>query len=324
MFYSSLLFLFLAGCSSNFVIKNYAPQNAFKTYLYEYSDNTSLEEIFESSLDELVVSDVFDSTFISSMKDISKYNLSFGNKTYNGYYDSNNIVINVIMQSYSDFKKESLKKIKDFDSDSQKIYLENMFYDYLIDLKHQIPRVIVHELAHHYFNNYLTETDQNDFRNLILQYKNNFTELTKYYEDFNLIPDEKLNEFGFTKDFFKMFSNFLSLRNTECYKDNSDYIFYGTEAYAQLSENDISNKLFLINLLNNIDSKKNMSDITGQLPITSDSDDFLSDSDEFKLLCSAFDDLEKSITLDELNKDLEISKDLIKFYQGFLNQKYLH
>jgi hypothetical protein len=135
----------------------------------------------------------------------------------------------------------------------------------------------LHEAAHYFFDEKLSDEQKDEFRARIREYENKFSQLQAQINN-GEVPDSVFESYGFTRETYANFGNFLDKRNfyEQDYRDfyqqqlaDSDVSdrdvlidqrvmetlnrqFYGTEAFAYIAQGNTNwDTMFLINTIIN-------------------------------------------------------------------------
>ena len=208
------------SCSSQkpVVITDYEPPSSDTSqYSGPVFEDFTLEELLIKTLDDISTSDILNRDFVNELKNIS-YGISEDEMDYRaGYYSLQDSIVFYIATSENIIEQQ----------------INTSYAGY-------------HELAHYSWKHKLSAEEKDDFRKLVLDYRDEFVRLQSEIEKKpdSLIDDDLYQTFGFDKQTYNNFKQFMTHLDfyKEYYGDEFEHEFYGTEAFAYLVMSELSHK----------------------------------------------------------------------------------
>ncbi|MFH1589936.1 MAG: hypothetical protein ABIB43_05200 [archaeon] len=158
---------------------------------------------------------------------------------------------------------------------------------------------LTHVEAHYMWNEVLSEGVKQEFVNRIFYYHQVYEAIHQYKE---LLPPveerpelhaQLIENFGFTPETFNGFRHYRELQDR--YENTWPLTYYTEEAYTNLIQTEMTEKFFVASIANELDETPNF----------------------------YVDDKSINVMKNKLNTITKIPPDLIKFYDGFIHDRYI-
>lgn len=219
----------LAGCATNkAVITDYPFEKSIVNEMDFFQEDSNLKVMLAQGLDNVKASGIFNPKFMKKLDNLVFVIESGRNFDYGGFYrkEGNQSKILVALD------EEHLDKLrKEYPFAGGKEELDRTMKAYT---SFEILETLVHEIAHYYWFNEMSEEDKKEFRQEVLKdiekMKSSLSSHTSPTLDMGEIPPfyKNLNEFLSHEEYYK-----------KRYGANFDELFYGTEAYSSLMCNEM-------------------------------------------------------------------------------------
>ena len=263
----------LSGCATNSAI--------IESYKVPYSnanggdaEPTTLETLLQAAIDSVATNGLLDDNYVAELEKIT-YVIVEKKEGMEG--------IDRGPQLFGDYS--SSRKVRVFIKENKP------------SVKADIIHITYHELAHHFWEKFLSKKQRNEFRKGVLALREQYNKLSQLAGDNNIqeIHEEICKQFGFTQETYHNFDFFMRREYLyrEYYGKDFERDFFGKEAHAYLAQSELIFKKMAKEKLAEWDNPW----VQMVLP-------------------------RKEILQKELVQLRHIPKNVRKFYRGFLNSRY--
>ncbi|MBC8501000.1 MAG: hypothetical protein ISS25_01840 [Nanoarchaeota archaeon] len=233
----------IIGCSSTRVIKDYTLPEPERPFVGSTFERLSYEELLKKTIDDVIASDLLDSTYTQKLDSLSYGISTWRWKKPGGFYNTEERHAHIF--------------IKTPDDEDEYLYEQNILLKYLF-----------HELAHDYWENELSDEQREAFTEKIKHYHREFIEAKK--EFLELASDTEADIFtgykfihekhGFKDRIHDSFTDFFSTREyyERYYGEKFEENFYGTEAFAFFLEYELRDKSLFVAILHRAEKSQSV------------------------------------------------------------------